>query len=55
MLTAAEAAERIGCSSRRVRQLLDTGRLDGDQPDGPGTAWAIDTASVTAYLAARET
>lgn len=38
-----EAGRRLGVSARRVRQLLDDGRLHGSRV---GRSWAIDPASV---------
>lgn len=38
-----EAAERLGVSARRVRQLIAAGALDAFRV---GNAWAVDVASV---------
>lgn len=43
-----KAAERLGVSTRRVRELLAEGRLLGRQRD-ERSAWQVDVGSVDAY------
>lgn len=50
-LSAAEAAALIGCSERRVRQLLAAERLTGRRIAG---RWLVEAASVDDYLLARD-
>ncbi|NSX37818.1 helix-turn-helix domain-containing protein [Pseudarthrobacter oxydans] len=50
-LSAAEAAEVLGCTERRVRQLLAAERLQGRRVAG---RWLVDAGSVGDYLLARE-
>ncbi|MBT2538685.1 helix-turn-helix domain-containing protein [Arthrobacter sp. ISL-69] len=49
--TPAQAAQLLGCSERRVRQLLAAGRLNGQMVAG---RWLVDPASVEDYLLARD-
>lgn len=48
-LTVKQAAEVIGCTTGRVRQLLDAGVLHGEQPNGEGTFWLVDKKAVAKY------
>lgn len=48
-LNTAQAAKRLGVSTRRVRELLARNRLSGCQQDGC-SAWAITVESVEARL-----
>jgi hypothetical protein len=50
-LSAAQAAALIGCSERRVRQLLAAERLVGRLVSG---RWLVEAASVDDYLLARD-
>ena len=47
-----EAADRLGLKPRRVRQLIETGRLSGHKIRG---AWFVPTAEVEKYAARRAT
>ena len=47
VLTAREASERIGVSEQRVRTLLRSGALEGQQL---GKQWLTTEAAVMAYL-----
>ncbi|MFJ5861501.1 hypothetical protein ACIQCM_08755 [Pseudarthrobacter sp. NPDC092439] len=49
-ITAVDAAARLGCSERRVRQLLTEERLSGRRFAG---RWFVDADSVEGYLLAR--
>lgn len=44
--TVAEVSERLGLTMRRVRQLIGTGEVSGEQH---GKLWLIDADSVTRY------
>lgn len=46
-MSAGAAAEALGVSARRVRQLLDSGALDGSKH---GHVWLISAESVAAYI-----
>lgn len=46
MLTAKQAAERIGVTDARVRQLAIAGKLPGTKH---GRDWVFDEADVDAY------
>lgn len=48
-LTTTQAAEIIGVSERRVRQLCQAGRLVSQQPGGQ--VWLILRSDVDAYIA----
>lgn len=48
-LSVTKAAEAIGVCGQRIRQLLDSGELEGVQPDGPGTAWYIPVSEIKRY------
>lgn len=48
LLTAAQAAERLNISAKRVRLLLRAGKLPGVHI---GRSWRIPEASLAAYLA----
>lgn len=50
-VTAAEAAALVGCSDRRVRQLLTEGRLTGRRKAG---RWLIDASSVEDYRMSKD-
>lgn len=52
LITTAGAARLIGCTPRRVRQLLAAGRLAGEQVDGHGT-WMVDAGSVRGWQRGR--
>lgn len=45
-VTTSEAAEIIGCVARRVRQLLQAGKLVGKRM---GRDWLVDRSSAEAY------
>ena len=48
MLSTAEAADRLGVSAQRVRQLLERGKLGGTQVSG---VWVVDDKSVDDRIA----
>lgn len=50
-LSAAEAAALIGCSERRVRQLLTAERLEGRRVAG---RWLVEASSVQGYVLSKE-
>lgn len=50
-LSAAEAAEVLGCTERRVRQLLAADRLEGRRVAG---RWLVNAGSVEDYALARD-
>ena len=43
MLSTLQAAERLGVSGQRVRQLLEAGKLKGERI---GSVWVVDEQSV---------
>lgn len=53
MVTAPQAARRLGVSTRRVTQLAAAGRLDAVQLAGRCTSWMIPRSSVERYAAER--
>jgi excisionase family DNA binding protein len=53
MITTAEAALRLGCSARRVRALIDEGRLRGERVSPRLTL--VDSATVAALERLRGT
>jgi excisionase family DNA binding protein len=54
-LTAAEAAQALGCSTSAVRRLLESERLGGYKiGSGPRAAWRIPQASLAAFRAPKE-
>jgi excisionase family DNA binding protein len=52
VLTAREAARRLGCSVQYVRRLLRSGRLRGSKV---GRDWVVEEADVTRWSVARAT
>lgn len=53
-LTVVQVAERLGCSTDKVYELLDAGRLPGARrldPEKPKSPWRIPQAAVELYLA----
>jgi excisionase family DNA binding protein len=50
-LSAAEAAEVLGCSERRVRQLLAADRIQGRRVAG---RWLVNAGSVDDYALAKD-
>ena len=48
-MTTVQAAQRLNCSPRRVRQLLSGGELKGLQR-GPRSRWRLQAAEVDKYL-----
>lgn len=50
LLTAAEAADRFGCTARAVRKWLAAGRLDGFRIAG---SWVIPANEVERYARER--
>ena len=53
LLSVSEAAERIGCTDGRVRQLLRAGLLLGKKLNG--RAWGVFDESVTRFLSRPKT
>lgn len=51
MLSVPQAAERLGVSEQRVRQLLTSGKLGGEKM---GRDWLVSAAAVTARLEERQ-
>jgi len=50
-LTAAQAADALGISPRRVRALIDAGRLAAEQEQTPrGPVWWITAEALAAYV-----
>jgi excisionase family DNA binding protein len=50
-LSAAEAAEILGCTERRVRQLLAADRIEGRRVAG---RWLVNASSVEDYVLAKD-
>lgn len=48
LITTKQAAELLGCSERRIRQLLDMGTIRGIRPSR--NLWLIDEKSLLPYL-----
>ena len=49
MISTQEAADRLGISGQRVRQLLEAGKIDGQRI---GAVWVVDEDSVKDRIAA---
>lgn len=48
LITTKQAAELLGCTQRRIRQLLDMGTIQGIRPSR--NLWLIDEKSLLPYL-----
>ncbi|MFW5920195.1 MAG: excisionase family DNA-binding protein [Polyangiales bacterium] len=46
----AAAARRLGCTVRRVRQLIEEGRLPAVQRGGPGGEYLLELRAVRAFM-----
>lgn len=53
MLTVAQVAQRLKCSSRRVRQMIHDGRLAGFRLAGTGN-WRVRTRSIAELVCLEE-